>query len=92
MEIKFGLISADSHAAFARDDFTSRMSVSKWGDRIPHVGEGWTFTFDVGHRALALLYMRGLCLMKKGNYLTLTLSTTSFLARGRFRAGITLNL
>ena len=30
MEIKFGLISADSHAAFDRDDFTSRMSASKW--------------------------------------------------------------
>ena len=39
MEIKFGLISADSHAAFDRDDFTSRMSVSKWGNRIPHVAE-----------------------------------------------------
>jgi predicted TIM-barrel fold metal-dependent hydrolase len=37
VEIKYGLISADSHAAFARDDFTSRMSVKKWGDRIPHV-------------------------------------------------------
>ena len=37
MEIKFGLISADSHAAFHRDDFTSRMSAQKWGDRIPHV-------------------------------------------------------
>jgi len=39
MEIRFGLISADSHAAFSRDDFTSRMSASKWGDRIPHVAE-----------------------------------------------------
>ena len=39
MEIRFGLISADSHAAFDRDDFTSRMSVSKWGNRIPHVAE-----------------------------------------------------
>lgn len=37
MEIKYGLISADSHAAFHRDDFTSRMSVQKWGDRIPHL-------------------------------------------------------
>lgn len=37
MEIKYGLISADSHAAFDRDTFTSRMSASKWGDRIPHV-------------------------------------------------------
>ena len=39
MEIRFGLISADSHAAFGRDDFTERMSTSKWGDRIPHVVE-----------------------------------------------------
>ncbi|TMA79227.1 MAG: hypothetical protein E6J74_40990, partial [Deltaproteobacteria bacterium] len=37
MEIKYGLISADSHAAFDRDTFTARMSISKWGDRIPHV-------------------------------------------------------
>lgn len=51
MEIKHGLVSADSHAAFGRDDFTSRMSASKWGDKIPHVAskerngeivEGWT--------------------------------------------------
>ena len=39
MEIKFGVISADSHAAFARDDFTSRMSKKKWGDKIPQVVE-----------------------------------------------------
>jgi predicted TIM-barrel fold metal-dependent hydrolase len=37
MEIVFGLISADSHAAFGRDDFISRMSVAKWGDKIPQV-------------------------------------------------------
>lgn len=37
MEIRYGRISADSHAAFDRDDFTSRMSAAKWGDRIPHV-------------------------------------------------------
>ena len=37
MEIRYGLISADSHAAFDRDAFTSRMSARKWGDRIPHV-------------------------------------------------------
>jgi predicted TIM-barrel fold metal-dependent hydrolase len=51
MEIKYGLISADSHAAFDRDTFTSRMSASKWGERIPHVAatsgngkqtDGWT--------------------------------------------------
>jgi predicted TIM-barrel fold metal-dependent hydrolase len=39
MEIKYGLISADSHAAFERNDFTRRMSASKWGDRIPQVVE-----------------------------------------------------
>ncbi len=39
MEIKFGLISADSHAAFDREAFTSRMSASKWGDKIPQVVE-----------------------------------------------------
>lgn len=39
MEIKFGLISADSHAAYDRHDFTSRMSAAKWGDRIPQVME-----------------------------------------------------
>jgi predicted TIM-barrel fold metal-dependent hydrolase len=39
MEIKHGLISADSHAAFDRDDFTRRMSAAKWGDRIPRVVE-----------------------------------------------------
>lgn len=37
MEIKYGLISADSHAAFDPDTYTSRMSASKWGERIPHV-------------------------------------------------------
>jgi predicted TIM-barrel fold metal-dependent hydrolase len=37
MEIRFGLISADSHAGFHRDDFTSRMSASRWGDKIPHI-------------------------------------------------------
>ncbi len=38
MEIKYKLISADSHAGFDRDAFTSRMP-SKWGDRIPQVVE-----------------------------------------------------
>ena len=37
LEIKYGLVSADSHAAFGRDAFTSRMSRSKWGTKIPHV-------------------------------------------------------
>ena len=39
MEIKFGLISADSHCGFDRDAFTSRMSADKWGQRIPQVKE-----------------------------------------------------
>jgi predicted TIM-barrel fold metal-dependent hydrolase len=39
MEIRHGAISADSHAAFHRHDFTSRMSAAKWGDRIPQVVE-----------------------------------------------------
>jgi predicted TIM-barrel fold metal-dependent hydrolase len=39
MEIKYGLISCDSHAQLARDAFTSHMSQAVWGDRIPHVVE-----------------------------------------------------
>src|SRR5262245_1724945 len=39
MEIKHRLISADSHAGFGRNDFTERMSTSKWGDKIPHIVE-----------------------------------------------------
>ncbi|HEY3305724.1 MAG TPA: amidohydrolase family protein [Candidatus Binatia bacterium] len=39
MKLKFGLISADSHAQLDRDAFTSRMSKAKWGDRIPQVVE-----------------------------------------------------
>ena len=39
MEIRYGLISADSHVVLDRDAFTTRMSAAKWGDRIPHVVE-----------------------------------------------------
>lgn len=39
MEIKFGLISVDSHAQMGKDNWTDRMSKSKWGDRIPHLIE-----------------------------------------------------
>jgi predicted TIM-barrel fold metal-dependent hydrolase len=39
MEIKHGLISADSHVALERDAFTRHMSAAKWGDRIPQVIE-----------------------------------------------------
>lgn len=58
MEIKYGLISADSHAAFDRDDFTRRMSAKKWGDKIPHVAsyekngktfDGWSIYGEAPH-------------------------------------------
>jgi predicted TIM-barrel fold metal-dependent hydrolase len=39
MELKYGLISADSHAAFAPDTYTSRMSADRWRDLIPRVVE-----------------------------------------------------
>lgn len=49
MEIKYGLISCDSHAQPGIDAFTSRMSKAKWGDAIPHVME----TTDKAHMAVA---------------------------------------
>lgn len=39
MEIKHKLISADSHAAFDPETYTSRMSAGKWGEKIPRVVE-----------------------------------------------------
>src|SRR5882724_3762172 len=45
MEIKYGLISCDSHAQPDKDAFTSRMSKAKWGDAIPHLAE----TTDKAH-------------------------------------------
>ena len=39
MEIKYGLISSDSHGQLDRYAYSSRMSKSKWGERIPHVIE-----------------------------------------------------
>ena len=39
MQIKYGLISADSHVGLDRDAFTRRMSARTWGDRIPQVVE-----------------------------------------------------
>ena len=62
MEIKHKLISADSHAGFDRDDFTKRMSVSKWGDKIPQIVETkengkridrWTVYGEVRHGDVA---------------------------------------
>jgi len=49
MEIKYGLISCDSHAQPDKDAFTSRMSKAKWGDAIPHLME----TADKAHMAVA---------------------------------------
>jgi predicted TIM-barrel fold metal-dependent hydrolase len=39
MQIKYGLISADSHVVLDRDAYTRRMSAIRWGDRIPQVVE-----------------------------------------------------
>lgn len=39
MEIKYGLISSDSHGQLGKDAYTSRMSISRWGDRVPHIVE-----------------------------------------------------
>jgi predicted TIM-barrel fold metal-dependent hydrolase len=39
MEIKFGLISSDSHGQLGKDAYTSRMSEQKWGEKIPHLVE-----------------------------------------------------
>ena len=39
MKIKYGLISSDSHGQLDRNAYSSRMSQSKWGERIPHVIE-----------------------------------------------------
>jgi predicted TIM-barrel fold metal-dependent hydrolase len=49
MEIKYGLISCDSHAQPAKDAFTSRMSKAKWGDKIPQIRE----TSDKAHMAVS---------------------------------------
>ena len=53
MEIKHKLISADSHAGFDRDDFTDRMSASKWGENIPHIVE----TKEAANGSIAGRYM-----------------------------------
>ncbi|HVA23017.1 MAG TPA: amidohydrolase family protein [Chloroflexota bacterium] len=39
MDVKYGLMSCDSHAQLGRDAFTSRMSEARWGDLIPRVVE-----------------------------------------------------
>ena len=52
LEIKFGLISSDSHGQLDKDAYTSRMSKSKWGDRIPHVVEVRDEKFTIPGRTL----------------------------------------
>lgn len=47
MEIKYGLISSDSHGQLRKDAYTSRMSRAKWGDRIPQVVEVREQNFDM---------------------------------------------
>ena len=46
MEIKFGLISSDSHGQLGKDAYTSRMSTAEWGDRVPHIVEVRDDKFD----------------------------------------------
>src|ERR1041384_2894397 len=46
MEIKYGLISSDSHGQLGKDAYTSRMSKQKWSDRTPHIIEVKEDKFD----------------------------------------------
>lgn len=46
MDIKYGLISCDSHAQLDKDAWTSRMSKTKWADRIPQIVEVKEEGFD----------------------------------------------
>jgi len=39
LQLKYGLVSADSHIVLDRDAFKRHMSAVKWGDLIPHVRE-----------------------------------------------------
>lgn len=39
MEIKYGLISSDSHGQLGKEAYASRMSRAIWGDKIPHIVE-----------------------------------------------------
>jgi predicted TIM-barrel fold metal-dependent hydrolase len=48
MEIKYGLISCDSHAQPHKNAFLDRMSKEKWGDKIPQLKE----TSDKAHMAV----------------------------------------
>ncbi|HWO43664.1 MAG TPA: amidohydrolase family protein [Candidatus Eisenbacteria bacterium] len=46
MEIRYGLISSDSHGQLGKDAYTSRMSKAKWGGRIPQIVEVREEKFD----------------------------------------------
>jgi uncharacterized protein len=48
MDIKYGLISCDSHAQLHKNTFVDRMSKQKWGDTIPQLVE----TSDREHMAV----------------------------------------
>ena len=37
MDIRYGLISADSHVVTDKNAFVERMAKSKWGERIPQI-------------------------------------------------------
>jgi len=50
MEIKYGLISCDSHGQLHKDAWTDRMSKQRWGDDIPHLFE----TSEKEHMAVAM--------------------------------------
>src|SRR5947209_20425397 len=65
MELKYGLISVADHVQEPPDLWTSRMSSSRWGDRIPHMerangAERWVVDGQVlvsGHAARASAFL-----------------------------------
>jgi predicted TIM-barrel fold metal-dependent hydrolase len=50
MQLKHGLISADSHVVLDKDAFKDRMSASKWGDKIPRIVEATNSKGETGER------------------------------------------
>jgi uncharacterized protein len=65
MKLKYGLISVDDHVQESPDLWTSRLSKSRWGDRIPHLeraaeGDRWLVDGEVvlgGRAAIAAALM-----------------------------------
>jgi len=39
VDIKYGLVSTDSHGQVNPETWTSRMSAKRWGNLIPHIEE-----------------------------------------------------